>query len=539
MSHYHARGIYFNQNPGILIDSGPISAKVLFLECIFHPFHDHRGAPVGKKFILSLDLGTTGNRVFCFDDTGFPLSNAYKEFTQHFPKPGWVEHDAEEIWTSICELIPEAIRNGGLDAKDAICLGITNQRETTVIWNKDTGKPVYNAIVWQCRRTTGICNKLKEDGHEALFREKTGLVLDAYFSGTKIKWILDNVPDARDLAKNGKLLFGTIDTWILWKLTGGRSHKTDHTNASRTLIFNIAEKRWDRELIHILDIPLNILPEVRDSASYFGETVGVPGLPDGVTIGGIAGDQQAAMVGQNCVFEGTIKNTYGTGCFMLLNTGDNFILSKNGLLTTLTCDTQGKPVYAFEGSVFIGGAVVQWLRDYMKFFEKSSDVDGLAESVSKDDEVVLIPAFVGLGAPYWKMDARGAIFGLTRDTTREQIVRAALRSVAFQAMDVINVMQQDSGKIIHELKVDGGATRGRYLMQFQADILNIPVLLPEVTESTALGAAYLAGLSQRLYNSIEEVAKHNRIVQKYAPRITDSERQRYIAIWKDAVNRLL
>ncbi len=494
---------------------------------------------MGKKYIISLDLGTTGNRVFCFDDAGHPISSAYREFTQHFPKPGWVEHDPEEIWNSIKELIPAAITQGNLSPDDAICIGITNQRETTVIWNKDTGKPIYNAIVWQCRRTTDICNSLKERGYEETVRQKTGLVIDAYFSGTKIKWILDNADNARDLAKNGKLLFGTIDTWILWKLTGGRSHITDYTNASRTMIFNIIEKRWDRDCMEMLDIPLNILPEVRDSSSYFGETSGVPGLPNGIPIGGIAGDQQAAMVGQNCVFEGTIKNTYGTGCFMLINTGSQHILSEKGLLTTLTCDALGKPVYALEGSVFVGGAVVQWLRDYMQFFEKSADSDIMALTVDKDDEVIFIPAFVGLGAPYWKMDARGAIFGLTRDTTREQIIRAALKSIAFQSMDVIEVMQHDSGKIIHELRADGGATKGPYLMQFQADILGIPVLLPEVTESTALGAAYLAGLNQRLYNSIEEVAKHNRIVSKFMPRITETERNSQKKLWKDAVSRLL
>ena len=494
---------------------------------------------MGKKYILSLDLGTTGNRVFCFDETGYPLASAYKEFTQYFPKPGWVEHDPEEIWSSITGLIPLAIKNGDLSPADMICIGITNQRETTVVWNKEDGKPVYNAIVWQCRRTADICNQLKKDGHEDVFRKKTGLVIDAYFSGTKIKWILDNVDGARSLAKAGKLLFGTIDSWILWKLTGGRSHKTDHTNASRTLLYNITEKRWDRDLLAVLDVPMNMLPEVRDSSSHFGETRDAPGVPDGITIGGMAGDQQAAMVGQNCVFEGTIKNTYGTGCFMLLNTGSNFIVSKNGLLTTLTCDTGGKPVYAFEGSVFVGGAVVQWLRDYMKFFQNSPDSDALALTVDKDDEVVFVPAFVGLGAPHWKMDARGAIFGLTRDTTREQIVRAALKSIAFQSMDVIEVMQQDSGKIIHELRVDGGATKGPYVMQFQADILGIPVLLPEVTESTALGAAYLAGLNSRLFNSIEEVAKHNRIVTKYMPRIGEAERERQRRTWKEAVGRLL
>jgi glycerol kinase len=494
---------------------------------------------MGKKFIISLDLGTTGNRVFCFDETGYPISSAYKEFTQHFPKPGWVEHDPLEIWNSIKGLIPEAIKQGGLSGNDALCIGITNQRETTVIWNKNTGKPIYNAIVWQCRRTSDICNQLKEKGYDKLFNQKTGLVIDAYFSGTKIKWIMDNVADAKELAKNGDLLFGTIDTWILWNLTGGRSHKTDYTNASRTMIFNIVEKKWDRELLQILDIPMNILPEVRDSSSFFGETLNMPGIPDGIVIGGIAGDQQAAMVGQNCVFENTIKNTYGTGCFMLLNTGDNFILSKNGLLTTLVCDKMGRAAYGLEGSVFIGGAVVQWLRDYMKFFEKSSDSDEMATSFNKEDEVVFIPAFVGLGTPYWKMDARGAIFGLTRDTTREQIIRAALKSIAFQSMDVIEVMQQDSGKTIHELRVDGGATKGRYLMQFQADILGIPVLLPDIIESTALGAAYLAGLASRLYNSIEEIAKHNRIVNKYYPGITENERYRQIKIWKEAIKKLL
>jgi glycerol kinase len=494
---------------------------------------------LGKKFLMALDLGTTGNRVFCFDETGYPLSSAYREFTQHFPKPGWVEHDAVEIWNSVRELMPLAVKNGNLDPSDAICIGITNQRETTVIWNRDTGKPVYNAIVWQCRRTTDICNDLKKRGLEKTVREKTGLVVDAYFSGTKIKWILDSVPEARQLAKSGKLLFGTIDTWVLWNLTAGKSHKTDYTNASRTMVYNIVEKRWDRDLLEVLDIPMNILPEVWDSSSYFGETSGIPGIPDGIPIGGIAGDQQAAMVGQNCLQEGTIKNTYGTGCFMLLNTGSTHILSGNGLLTTLACDSHGKPCYALEGSVFVGGAVIQWLRDYLKFFNESSESNMLAMSTDKIDEVVVVPAFVGLGAPYWKMDARGAIFGITRDTTREQIVRAALKSIAFQSMDIIEVMQQDSGKVIHELRVDGGATKGEYLMQFQADILGIPVLLPDITESTALGAAYLAGLSMQLYNSIEEVAKHNHIVKKYVPHLSTEERMREKNIWKQAVYRPL
>ncbi|PKL37802.1 MAG: glycerol kinase [Spirochaetae bacterium HGW-Spirochaetae-1] len=493
-----------------------------------------------KKFIISIDLGTTGNRVFCFDETGHPISSEYKEFTQHFPKPGWVEHDAEEIWKSVLELIPTAIEKGGLDSRNALAIGITNQRETVVLWDKTTGKPIYNAIVWQCRRTADICNQLKNSGYEKNFREKTGLVIDAYFSGTKIKWMLDNVMGARDLAKKGKLLFGTIDTWILWNLTAGKSHKTDYTNASRTLIFDIKKKKWSKELTEILNIPVNILPEVNDSASHFGETKDVKGLPDGVVIGGIAGDQQSAMVGQNCVFEGTMKNTYGTGCFVLINNGNNFTISQNGLLTTLACDNKGKPVYALEGSIFIGGAVIQWLRDYMKFFHSSTESEGMATSLfNKEDEVVLIPAFVGLGAPYWKMDARGAIFGLTRDTTREQIVKAALKSIAFQSMDVITAMQNDTGKKIRELRVDGGATQNNFLMQFQADILGIPVLLPEIIESTALGAAYLAGITAGVFGNVDEVAHKNKISSKFEPVMNEAAINREVMLWREAIKRLL
>ncbi len=494
---------------------------------------------MGKKFIMSIDLGTTGNRVFCFDGTGHPISSAYREFTQYFPKPGYVEHDALEIWDCVKALIPEAINRGGLSASDAISIGITNQRETTVLWDRESGKPVHNAIVWQCRRTTDICNQLKEKKYDVVFRKRTGLVIDAYFSGTKIKWLLDNVKEARDMAKSGRLLFGTIDTWILWNLTGGASHKTDYTNASRTLVFNINDMKWDGELLETLDIPAGILPEVRDSASHFGVTKGVPGLPDGIVIGGMAGDQQAAMVGQGCVKEGTIKNTYGTGCFMLLNTGNSNTISEYGLLTTLVCDNLGKPAYAFEGSTFIAGAVIQWLRDFMKFFDTSAESEALAKSVSKNDEVAFVPAFVGLGSPYWKSDARGAIFGLTRDTTREQIIRAALKSIAMQTFDIIEAMQQDSGKVIHELRVDGGATGNDYLMQYQADILDIPVLLPEVTESTALGAAYLAGLTAGLYGTIEEISKHNRITRRFEPKMSEDERAFQKKIWKDAIHRVL
>ena len=494
---------------------------------------------MGKKYIISLDLGTTGNRIYCFNESGHPLSSAYKEFTQFFPRPGWVEHDAEEIWESVSSLIPEAIEKGGLSPDDALGIGITNQRETALVWNRDTGKPVHRAIVWQCRRTTEICNNLKNNGFETIFRNKTGLVIDAYFSGTKVKWLLDNIDGVREQAENGKLLFGTIDTWILWKLSGGRSHKTDFTNASRTLLFDIQKKQWSREILEILDIPSSLLPEVQSSASEFGTTLNAPGLPDGIVIGGIAGDQQAAMVGQNCVFTGTSKNTYGTGCFVLLNNGNDFTISQKGLLTTLACDNSGEPVYALEGSVFIGGAVIQWLRDYMKFFSDSCESECMAENADKESEVVLVPAFVGLGAPHWDMDARGAIFGLTRNTTREDIVRAALKSIALQSRDVIRVMQQDTNHKLTELRVDGGATENSYLMQFQADILDIPVLLPEITESTALGSAYLAGITAGLYSNIDEVAKNNKIVSRFEPNMDAGTREHQIRIWESAIGRLL
>lgn len=493
-----------------------------------------------RKYIIAIDLGTTGNRVFCFDLKGKPVSSAYSEFTQIFPKPGWVEHNAEEIRESVYRLINEAINKAGLSPEMAVSIGIANQRETAVLWDAATGKPVYNAIVWQCRRTTNICNQLKESGYENKFRETTGLVIDAYFSGTKIKWLLDNVMEAKNLSKKGSLRFGTIDTWMLWNLTGGKEHKTDYTNASRTLIYDIKSKAWSKELCEILDIPLNILPQVQPSASIFGKTSNVPGLPDGIPIGGIAGDQQAAMVGQNCVMPGRAKNTYGTGCFMLVNNGNDFLISKNGLLTTLTPDNEGKPVYALEGSVFVAGAVVQWIRDYMKFFDDAVESEGMAVSqANEEDEVVFVPAFVGLGAPYWKMDARGAIFGITRDTSRGQIVRAALKSIAFQSMDVISAMKQDTGREIKDLRVDGGATDNKFLMQFQSDILGIPVLLPEIRESTALGAAYLAGLSAGVYSSIEEIAVENRLTKRFEPVMTRAERERQVKLWGDAVKRLL
>ncbi len=493
-----------------------------------------------KKYIISIDLGTTGNRVFCFDEKGKVISSTYSEFQQYFPRSGWVEHDAVEIWDSVSRLIPEAIKRGNLNPASAISIGITNQRETSLLWDSDTGRPIHKAIVWQCRRTSDICNQLKELGYESKFREKTGLVIDAYFSGTKIKWLFDNVLEARSMAKNGKLRFGTIDTWILWKLTGGKVHATDYTNASRTLIFDIKEKKWSEELCEILGIPMNILPEVYPSAYVYGKTLGYAGLPDGIPVGGIAGDQQAAMVGQNCICPGRAKNTYGTGCFMLLNNGDDFTISTNGLLTTLTPDDKGNPVYALEGSVFIGGAVMQWLRDYMHFFDCATESEGIASSLfNREDEVVFVPAFVGLGAPYWKMDARGAIFGLTRDTTREQIVRAALKSIAFQSLDVIHAMEQDTGKKVEDLRVDGGATENKFLMQFQADIMGVPVLLPEIRESTALGAAYLAGVSSGVFGNIDEIASENRISRRFEPVMNAHERGKQVELWKKTVARLL
>jgi glycerol kinase len=493
-----------------------------------------------RKYIIAIDLGTTGNRVFCFDLKGKPVSSAYSEFRQIFPKPGWVEHNALEIRDNVYRLIGEAIEKGGLNPEMAVSIGIANQRETAVLWDAATGKPVYNAIVWQCRRTTDICNQLKNSGYENKFRETTGLLIDAYFSGTKIKWLLDNVMEAKNLSKKGSLRFGTIDTWMLWNLTGGKEHKTDFTNASRTLIFDIKLKTWSKDLCEILDIPVNILPEVQPSASIFGKTSNVPGLPDGIPIGGMAGDQQAAMVGQNCVMPGGAKNTYGTGCFMLVNNGDDFLISKNGLLTTLTPDNKGNPVYALEGSVFVAGAVVQWLRDYMNFFDDAVESEGMAVSQSnEEDEVVFVPAFVGLGAPYWKMEARGAIFGITRDTSRGQIVRAALKSIAFQSMDIISAMKQDTGREIRDLRVDGGATDNKFLMQFQSDILGLPVLLPEIRESTALGAAYLAGLSSGIYSSIEEIAVENRLTKRFEPVMNRFERERQVKLWGDAVKRLL
>lgn len=491
---------------------------------------------MNQKYIISIDHGTTGSRVFCFNEKGEILSSSYREFTQHFPRPGWVEHDPEEIWAGVKFLIQDAINKGDLSPKNAIAIGITNQRETVVIWDKITKKPIYNAIVWQCRRTSNICEELKQKGYENLVKNKTGLVIDAYFSGTKIKWILDHVEGSRDLAKNDRLQAGTMDSWLLYKLTG--EHKTDYTNASRTMIFNIKEKKWDKELLEILNIPENILPEVLPSRAPFGKTKDIQVLPDGIPVFALIGDQQAALFGQLCVNPGEAKNTYGTGCFLLFNTGNDFILSTSGLLTTLACDKSGNPAYALEGSVFIAGAVVQWLRDYMKFFANAKESEEIIRNLNDEDEVVFVPAFVGLGAPHWDMKARGAIFGLTRDTTPARITRAALRSIALQTYDLVSAMENDTGKKLPYLRVDGGATNNYYLMQFQADILNRRVERPKNIDTTAAGSAYLAGIQAGIWKDAEELSKIIQDRTIFEPKMPEEIRKKHLHFWHKGVERV-
>jgi len=465
--------------------------------------------------ILSIDAGTTGVRVTLYNDRAQVVRQASREFTQIYPRPGWVEHDPEEIWKVTSELL-----RGIGESPDAI--GITNQRETTVLWDRATGKPIYNAIVWQCRRTAPMCEKLRR--HEKLFRRRTGLVMDAYFSGTKIAWLLENVPGARAAAKAGKLAFGTIDTWLIWKLTGGKVHATDPTNASRTLLYNIAKHKWDEDLCKILRVPMSILPEVRPSASDFGGR-----------IHGVAGDQQAALFGQGCYKEGRTKNTYGTGCFLVTNTGKKRIPSRRGLLTTVACGPKGEPSYALEGSIFIAGAVVQWLRDSLQVIEKSSDVEELA--APSNQGVYFVPAFVGLGAPYWNMSARGAITGLTRGSGKSEIARAALESMAYQTRDVVECMEADTGKKIRELRVDGGAVVNDSLMQFQSDILGRPILRPRNVESTGLGAALLAGIGIGRWKA-SDMTQLLEVECTFRPTMSKRERERLYDGWKDAVARV-
>lgn len=490
-----------------------------------------------KKYVMALDQGTTSCRAILFDRNSNIVGVTQKEFTQIYPKPGWVEHNADEIWSTQYGVIAELVAKTGIDPQEIAAIGITNQRETTVVWDKNTGKPVYNAIVWQCRRTAGICDELKAKGLEKTFRDKTGLVMDAYFSGTKVKWILDHVEGARERAEKGELLFGTMDTWLIWKLTGGRVHVTDYSNASRTLMYNIRELHWDKELLKELGVPASMLPEVRPSSEVYGETAPEVFLGHAVPIAGVAGDQQAALFGQACYRPGMAKNTYGTGCFMLMNTGDKLFNSQNGLLTTIAWGIDGKVEYALEGSIFIAGAAIQWLRDGLKILEEAPDSEYFAGKVQDTDGVYLVPAFAGLGAPYWDMRARGAIVGLTRGTTKEHIIRAALDSLAYQTKDVLGAMKADSNIKLQSLKVDGGAVANNLLMQFQADILGVPVDRPKIIETTALGAAYLAGLAVGFWESKEELAKRWQLDCRFENKMEQTTRDQLYQGWQKAVTR--
>jgi len=490
----------------------------------------------GKKYIIAIDQGTTSCRALLIDKKGNIEGIAQREFTQIYPKSGWVEHDPKEIWSTQREILKKVLIEHEVKATEVAAIGITNQRETTVVWDKNTGEPLCNAIVWQDKRTAKICEKLrKQKGMLNHVRNTTGLVIDSYFSGTKINWILDNVKGARTKANKGELLFGTIDTWLIWKLSKGKSHVTDYTNASRTLIYDIQKLRWDPKMLKALKIPTSMLPNVQASASHFGvwtyEGVDIP-------ITGVAGDQQSALFGQACFEPGTAKNTYGTGCFLLLNIGEKFKKSKNGLLTTMCCTTDDKVQYAFEGSVFIAGAAIQWLRDAMKILLDASDSGYFANKVKGDHEVVVVPAFAGLGAPYWDMYARGAIFGLTRDSSREHVIKATLESLAYQSRDVIDAMVKDAGKALDSLKVDGGACANNFLMQFQADILGVQVERPKVIETTAMGAAYLAGIQVGLWNKTI-ITKNRKVEKTFAPKMEDKQRNKLYKQWQKAVKRTM
>ena len=489
-----------------------------------------------KKYVLALDQGTTSSRAILFDRNGRIVNISQKEFTQLYPNPGWVEHNPLEIWETQLNAAKEAIKY--INVSEIACIGITNQRETTILWDKNTGKPVYNAIVWQSRQTSDICDDLKKSGLEPYIKENTGLVIDAYFSGTKIKWILDNVEGARERAEKGEILFGTVDTWLLWNLTGGKAHITDYSNASRTMIYNIKNLRWDEKILGILDIPSEILPEVRQSSEIYANTnAEIFGAE--IPISGIAGDQQAALFGQLCFQEGMVKNTYGTGCFMLMNTGEKIVQSHKGLITTIAWGLQGKVEYALEGSVFVAGAAIQWLRDELKIIHEAADSEYFANKVKDTEGVYVVPAFTGLGAPYWDMYARGAIVGLTRGAGRNHIIRATLESIAYQTKDIIEAMIEDSGINLTVLKVDGGASANNFLMQFQSDILNVNIERPEITETTALGAAYLAGLATGFWKSKGEVIQNWSMNKKFKPAINDDERNRLYSGWKKAVKKAM
>ena len=485
------------------------------------------------KYIIALDQGTTSSRALLFDEKGILRNVAQKEFTQIFPRPGWVEHDPEEIWNTQHEVMQEVIRKSGIKTSDISSIGITNQRETTILWDKTTGKPVYHAIVWQDKRTADLCEKLKKEGWENHVRKHTGLVIDSYFSATKIAWILNHIPGVREKARKGEIGFGTVDTWLIWKLTGGKSHVTDYSNASRTMLYNIHSLRWDPSLLKALNIPHQILPEVRPSSGHFGDYI-LDGCK--IPIGGVLGDQQAALFGQGCHEPGTAKNTYGTGCFVLMNTGKKIFHSRSGLITTIAWGLDGGIYYALEGSIFIAGAAVQWLRDGLKLVDQASDTEFFARKANDHNEVYVVPAFAGLGAPYWDMYARGAIFGLTRDSGKSQVIKATLQSIAYQTRDVIEAMEKDSGIHLKMLKVDGGACSNNYLMQFQADILGTGVERPALIESTGLGAAAMAGIYSGIWNR-EGIKKLRKINKTFMPLVKKSEREKLYAGWKKAVSR--
>lgn len=494
---------------------------------------------MSEKYVLALDQGTTSSRAILFKKDSSIVAVAQKEFTQIFPKPGWVEHNADEIWATQIGVVAEVIAKAGISTSDIAAIGITNQRETTVVWDKNTGKPVYNAIVWQSRQTADICEEIKAKGLESMIRFKTGLVVDAYFSGTKVKWILDNVEGARAKAEAGDLLFGTIETWLIWKLTGGKVHVTDYSNASRTLMFNIRELKWDEEILKELNVPACMLPEVRQSSEIYGFTDPNVFMGGSVPIAGAAGDQQAALFGQTCFKPGMAKNTYGTGCFMLMNTGNQVYESKHGLLTTIAWGIDGRVEYALEGSIFVAGSAVQWLRDGLRIIDSAPDSEYYAKKVRGADGVYVVPAFVGLGAPYWDMKARGAIFGLTRGTTKSHIIRATLDSMAYQTKDVLSAMEGDSGIKLQALKVDGGAVANNILMQFQADVLGVPVDRPQVIETTALGAAYLAGLAVGVWESQDDLINNWKLETRFNPAMAQADVNKLYNGWKKAVQRTL
>ena len=491
-----------------------------------------------SKYIMALDAGTTSNRCILFDEKGEICSIAQKEFTQYFPKPGWVEHDANEIWSSQLGVAVEAMAKLGIGADDIAAIGITNQRETTIVWDKSTGEPVYNAIVWQCRRTSEYCDTLKDKGLTDKFREKTGLIIDAYFSGTKLKWILDNVDGVRERAEKGELLFGTVETWLIWKLTKGKAHVTDYSNASRTLLFNIKDLTWDKEILEELNIPESMLPEPKPSsyvygysdASFFGKEI---------PISGAAGDQQAALFGQTCFNPGEAKNTYGTGCFMLMNTGETPVYSKNGLVTTIAWGLDGKVNYALEGSIFVAGASIQWLRDELRIIESAADSEYMAKKVKDTNGCYVVPAFTGLGAPYWDQYARGTIVGLSRGVNKYHIIRATLESIAYQTKDVLSAMEEDSNILLKDLRVDGGASKNNFLLQFQSDILNVNIHRPKIVETTALGAAYLAGLAVGFYKDFESIKSNFKSDKNFIPNMEEEKRKKLYKGWKKSVSRAL